>query len=176
MTEQQRARTAKGSWKTHFELPVGMSLSARRQVEVMTAKLGSPPERGLSFWCERYADECDFVNLRGESIQASSEELFRAVKEFTRRSEIVNVQADQHITVRLRYTGLWFGFGLRERIVTYLIVPRASSSCRILAKQLVRQRTGWRWRVLKLMLASLSSQILRRELLQLRRIAERSGV
>jgi hypothetical protein len=180
----------KGTWKTDEKLPVGVSLSARRQIEVMTAKLGSTPERNLPFPCERHLPAYDQAFFRGESIDAPAATVFQALRQRTAASalqdetaagppaagpavlgcfEVVEIEADRQITVRLRRAeGL--AALLNDAAVTFLVVPRAAASCRLLVKALVRYRSGWRRRLLRLA-APLVQFELRRELFAVKRLA-----
>src|SRR5437660_2405183 len=150
-------RDVKKTWKTDFELPVGMSLSAQRQVEVMTAKLESTPERNISFPCEQHIRGCDAEFFRGESIETSADLVFRALRQsidakgqsqipsripFPCSFEVIDLVPGRQMTFRLHYKGFLARY-ITEAVATYLVVPRAGASCRLLIKALVRYRGGW---------------------------------
>lgn len=162
----------KGTWKTDEKLPVGVSLSERRQIEVMTARLGSTPERNLAFPCERHLPAYDQAFFRGESIDAPAATVFQALRQRVLGNfEVLEIEPDRQITVRLRYREGLASF-LDETAATFLVVPRATASCRILLKALVRYRRGWRGRVLRLAAPLVELHLLRRELLAVKQAAE----
>lgn len=182
----------KGTWKTDEELPVGVSLSERRQIEVMTARLGSTPERNHAFPCERHLPAYDRAFFRGESVDAPAATVFQALRQRLVESslhseaaggppaaerpvlgklEVLEIEPDRQITVRLRRREGLASF-LDETAATFLVVPRAAASCRVLLKALVRYRRGWRGRVLHLAAPLIEHHLLRRELLAVKRAAE----
>ena len=161
----------KTSWKTDFELPVGASLSARRQVEVMTAKLGSTPERNLSFPCEQHLVTFDHMLFQGESIEAPAEVAFRVLQQVIARQDLLETESDRQITLRLHYHGFWTGC-VRETVATYLVVPRASASCRLMLKVLLHYQSGWQSRVLRAPAQLVLARALRRSLLEIKQAAE----
>lgn len=167
-------RDVKTSWKRDFELPVGVSLSARRQIEVMTAKLGSTPERNLSFPCERYILEYDHALLQGESIEAPAPVAFCVLQHVIANGDLLEIESDRQMTLRLHNKGFLAGC-ISETVGTYLVVPRAAASCRLLLKVLLHYRCGWQGRLLRVPARLVLSNLLHRDLLEIKRMAEGSS-
>lgn len=151
-TAEQTQHVTK-TWKKDFELPVGMSLSAQRQVEVMTAKLGSTPERNLVFPCEQHIQSYDAEFFRGESIEATCDAVFHVLEQIVvgkdqirsgiiHSVDVLEFEPGYHATLRLHFRG-FVSSSVIEAIATYLVVPRSGTSCRLLVKVLVRYRGGW---------------------------------
>src|SRR5215469_11255348 len=163
-------QNVKTSWKKDFELPVGVSLSTRRQVEVMTAKLGSTPKRNLSFRCESYVSTYDDTLFLGQSVAASAAIVFSTVQPRIAKPNLLEIESNQ-ITFRLPLKGM-LARSMSEATGTYLIVPRATASCRLVLKMLVGYHYGWRGRLLRLPARLALSNFLRRELLEIKQIAE----
>lgn len=182
---QQKAKT---SWKADFDLPVGVSLSAQRQEEVMSSKLGSTPERTQHLPCEQYLSSYDDQFIRGESIKASIDVLIRALQQritnnrsdnitaaWRRRGslrlDVLEIEPDRQITFRVVRAGVLALF-VEECVATYLISTRAIASCRLLAKLLVRYRRGWLASLMSLIRPIILSYLLRRDLIEIKRLAE----
>ena len=161
----------KTSWKKDFELPVGVSLSAQRQIEVMTAKLGSTPERNLSFPCERYLSRYDHALFQGESIDASAPAVFRALQQLTATGDVLEIELDRQLTFHLADKG-FSGYCISETAATCLIVPRSTENCRLLLKVLLRYRSGWQSRLLRAPARLVLRNLLRHHLLAVKRMAE----
>jgi hypothetical protein len=185
---QNSAKTrqdAKKTWKTDFDLPVGVSLSTQRQVEVMTAKIGSTPERNISFPCERHIQHYDAEIFRGESIGTAADEAFRILQQvitaegkdqtpsrikLNRSVDTLELDPGQQVTIRLHFSGV-LARSITEAVATFLVVPRSGASCRLLVKALVRYRSGWAaW--LRPGARTALTHLFRRDLLEIKRLAE----
>jgi hypothetical protein len=84
--------------------------------------------------------------------------------------ELVEFEPDVHLTIRLRHASLLFG----EVAVTYLLLPTAADSCRLLAKVLIRHSRrlpGWRL-CAQVAMPSLELVMMRKQLLTFKGLAE----
>lgn len=174
---------AKKSWKKGFDLPVGASLSAQRQVEVMTAKLGSTPERNSPFPCEQHIQDHNAELFRGESIETPADVAFRALQQtiagssqvqsrlrLIRSFDVLEVKPGEHVTFRLHFHG-FLARTVVEAVATYLVVPRSGVSCRLLAKALVCYGDGWA-ACFRPAASTALTHYFRRELLKIKGLAE----
>jgi hypothetical protein len=84
--------------------------------------------------------------------------------------ELVDFLPDQHLTLRLRPRDFW---NLVEELVgSYVVVPAAAERSRLLVKLLVRHRSGSLGRLMRLGLPWGDLVMMRRQLLNLKALAE----
>jgi hypothetical protein len=76
----------------------------------------------------------------------------------------------RHLTLRLRRPGLF-----PPLFVSYLVAPAQPGSCRLIVKLVMRFRPGLRDRIVRALAPSLDWIMMRRQLLNLRRLAERTA-
>jgi hypothetical protein len=87
--------------------------------------------------------------------------------------DLVDFQADRHLTIRMRRGRLTFG----DVAVTYLVLPRAQGHSRLLAKVLVvHPRRALQHELNRRLLPWGDLLMMRRQLLTLKQLAEREGV
>ncbi len=84
--------------------------------------------------------------------------------------ELVELERDRNLTLRLRAPGLY-----PPLAVSYVIVPLSASSCRLLVKLIVRYRPTWPDRVARMLAPWLDWWMMRRQLLNLKALAEASA-
>ncbi len=84
--------------------------------------------------------------------------------------DLVGFEPDRHLTLRLRKPGIF-----PPLAVSYLIAPRGTRECRLLAKLVVRERPGLRDRIGREIFPWLDWIMMRRQLLNLKQLAESSG-
>jgi hypothetical protein len=88
--------------------------------------------------------------------------------------ELVEFESPRHLTLRTpsgRSSSGFFG----TLFVTYLVAPR-ESGCRLLAKLVVRYPAGVRGRLLRTLLPAGDLTMMRRQLLNLKRLAEKTSL
>lgn len=86
---------------------------------------------------------------------------------------LVEFAKDRHLTLRIKHgTGAWSLLG--DLAITYLIVPEADAHCRLLVKLVVRYPPGLRGALMRWALPWGDLVMMRRQLLNFRRLAERS--
>jgi hypothetical protein len=151
----------------------------------MTARLGSTPERKISFPCERHVRRYDAEFFRGESIETTGDLTFRVLQQtlegkrkdqilsripLKRSVDVLDLEPDRQITFRLHFGG-FLARSIAEVVATYLVVPRSGANCRLLVKALVLYRKGWiAW--LRPAVSTLLTHHFRRDLLEIKRSAE----
>ena len=159
-------------------------------------------ERSLPFPCDRYLEDGEAAYYRGVTVQAPPAVVFRWlcqmrvapysydwIDNLGRRSPqtltpgldeleigqrvmigpIVDFERDRHLTV-LMTSRLW-----GKMAVTYLVVPKSSDRCRVLVKLLVKYPTGPIGWVERLVLPWGDLIMMRRQLLNLKALAEGSA-
>ena len=85
---------------------------------------------------------------------------------------LVEFVKDHHLTLRIKHgTSAFSRFG--DLAVTYLIVSENPGCCRLLVKLVVRYPTGWRGALVRWGLPWGDLLMMRRQLLNLRKLAER---
>ena len=84
--------------------------------------------------------------------------------------DLVGFEPDRHLTLRLRKPGIF-----PPLAVSYLLAPRDTGGCRLLAKLVVRERPGLRDRIGREIFPWLDWIMMRRQLLNLKQLSERSG-
>ena len=86
---------------------------------------------------------------------------------------LVEFAKDRHLTLRIKHgTGAGSLFG--DLAITYLIVPEDAAGCRLLVKLVVRYPPGWRGTLMRWGLPWGDLVMMRRQLLNLRTLAERT--
>jgi hypothetical protein len=75
----------------------------------------------------------------------------------------------RHLTLRLRRSGLF-----PPMLVSYVVIPGSARSCRIVVKLVLRFRPGLRDRIVRALAPTLDWIIMRRQLLNPARLAEKS--
>ena len=86
---------------------------------------------------------------------------------------LIDFEQDRHITLRIKLKtppSRLFG----DVVVSYLIVPKSGRECRLLAKLRVRYPRGFTGSLMRLVLPPGDLVMMRRELLNLKRLAEKS--
>ncbi len=81
--------------------------------------------------------------------------------------ELAHFEADRSITLALRRPGLF-----PPLVVTYAALPDGPGRCRLLARLALRYRPGLRDRLAKLLLPTGDWIMMRRQLLNLKRLSE----
>lgn len=84
--------------------------------------------------------------------------------------DLVAFERDHHLTLRLREPGAF-----PPLAVSYVVIAAPAGTCRLIAKLVVRRRPGLRDRLLSRLLPSLDWIMMRRQLLNLKALAERGG-
>jgi hypothetical protein len=160
-----------------------------------------PAEKALDFACDHLPGSFDADYYRGVTVAAPPAAVFRWLCQLRaapysydwidnrgRRSpralipgledlaagqtvmtifDLIAFEKDVHLTVRTKSSCL---FG--DVAGTYLIVPRSDGGCRLLAKLRVRYPRGPRGRLLRIVLPPGDLIMMRRQLLNLKRLAE----
>jgi hypothetical protein len=86
---------------------------------------------------------------------------------------LTSFSSDQHLTLRLKPTRRAKSvFG--DIVVSYLIVPQGDASCRLLVKLVVHSPTTLRGRLLRSLLPWGDLIMMRKQLINLKRLAEQS--
>jgi hypothetical protein len=91
--------------------------------------------------------------------------------------ELVEFERDRHLTMRLVFKtreGRAYGRVLRELALSYVVVPRDGERCRLLLKYLARYRRGPLGWLGGVFVPWLDLPMARKQLLTLKRLAERS--
>jgi hypothetical protein len=83
--------------------------------------------------------------------------------------DLVAFDPDRHLTLRLRKPGIF-----PPMVVSYLIAPRDTRECRLLVKLALRERPGPRDRIGREIFPWLDWVMMRRQLLNLKQLAERT--
>lgn len=165
----------------------------------------TPEERGLEFACDRHLPDPDDAMYRAVTVDASASTVFRWlcqlrvapysydwIDNFGRRSprtltpgldrlaagqrvmtffELVEFKQGQHLTVVLdRLTRLFGGIAL-----TYLVVPVSAEHCRLVVKFVVRYARNIIGPPMRLVLPPGDLVMMRRQLLNLKGLAERDA-
>ncbi len=162
-----------------------------------------PAERRLSFPCDLHAPDEAEAYYRGVTIEAPPAVVFRWlcqlraapysydwIDNWGRRSpqvlidgleqlergqeimgifQLVDFEPERHLTIRTKVEGR---FG--DVLVSYVIVPAGATRCRLLAKLLVRYPGGVLGRLMRLLLPWGDLIMMRRQLLNFKRLAEGS--
>lgn len=82
---------------------------------------------------------------------------------------LVEFATNQHITLKLKSRAEWV-FG--ELTVSYMVVPLGAAQCRLLTKLVIRYPQGWYGRILRAVLPWGDLLMMRRQLLNFKRLAE----
>lgn len=161
----------------------------------------APDEKALDFACDHLPGSFDADYYRGVTVKAPPVAVFRWlcqlraapysydwIDNWGRRSpqalipglenlavgqtmmtifDLIAFEADRHVTVRTKSDRL---FG--DVAGTYLIVPRSDGTCRLLAKLRIRYPRGLRGRLMRIVLPPGDLIMMRRQLLNLKRLAE----
>jgi len=164
----------------------------------------SPEERERRFPCDGILPDANEAYYRGVSVLAEPPVLFRWlcqlraapysydwIDNFGRRSpreltpglenlelgqrfmtifDLVEFEQDVHITLRLRSPGLFPPLG-----VSYFIVPESNAKCRLVVKLAADLRPGLHSRLSRRLGPSLDWVMMRRQLLNLKDLAEGDG-
>lgn len=159
-------------------------------------------ERGLDFPCDEVLRDANDVLYYGITVNASPAVLFRwlcqmrvggysydLISHFWHRSpreltpgmerlevgqavmtitDIVGFERDRHLTLRLRKPGIYYP----PSAVYYLIVPLDGARCRLIVKCSLKFRPGLRDIVCRTVGPSLTWIMMRRQLLNFKRLAE----
>ena len=160
-----------------------------------------PAEKDLAYACDEIAGPFDAAYYRGVTVEAPPAAVFRWLCQLRaapysydwidnrgRRSpraltpglenlvvgqtmmtifDLIAFETDRHLTVRTKSDRL---FG--DVAGTYLIVPRSDGTCRLLAKLRIRYPRGLRGRLMRIVLPPGDLIMMRRQLLNLKRLAE----
>jgi len=163
----------------------------------------APDERSRRFPCDRLLPDHSAAYFRGITVGASPAVLFSWLCQLrvaaysydwvshpARRSprlldstlqeiavgqtvmdvfELVEFEPDRHLTLRLRTPGFY-----PPLAVSYVIVPLSAASCRLLVKLIVSFRRTWRDGVARAVAPWLDWVMMRRQLLNLKALAERT--
>jgi hypothetical protein len=89
--------------------------------------------------------------------------------------ELVDFERPRHLTLRLRPGASETRF-VQDVAVSYLVAPRGANECRLLVKLCLRHRSGFVGRVVRLVAPWLDLVMMRRQLLNLRALAEQTAV
>jgi hypothetical protein len=84
--------------------------------------------------------------------------------------DLVAFDPGRHLTLRLRRPGLF-----PPMFITYRVAPTSPRSCRLVVKLVMRFRPGLRDRIVRALAPSLDWIMMRRQLLNLARLAERTA-
>ncbi len=163
----------------------------------------TPDERELAFPCDEALPGCQENYFRGVTVFAGGPAVFRWLcqlrvapysydwidnlgrrspreltpdldqlavgQRFMRIFDLVSFERDRHVTLQLRSPGLFPPF-----VVSYVIVEEGPHRCRLLAKLALRLRPGLRDRVVAWLAPWLDWIMMRRQLLNLKDLAERT--
>jgi hypothetical protein len=89
--------------------------------------------------------------------------------------EVVDWERDRHLTIALRRWSL-FAYLVGEGVITYLVLPQPDGTTRLIAKLGVRYSRNAIGAMLRLVLPAGDLVMMRRQLLNLKRLAERGNV
>jgi hypothetical protein len=160
-------------------------------------------ERAQPFPCDEVLPGFDVALFRGVTVRAASPAVFRWLCQLRvapysydwldnlgRRSprsltpgaerlepgqrvmgifDLVAFERDRHLTLRLRKPGIF-----PPMAVSYLVAPRNTNECRLLVKLVLRERPGPRDRIGREIFPWLDWIMMRRQLLNLKQLAERT--
>ena len=163
----------------------------------------TPDERGQSFPCDRVLPDHDVAYFRGITVDTPPAVIFAWlcqlrvatysydwISHLGRRSpqeldpalqalavgqpfmdifDVVDFERDRHVTLRLRRPGPY-----PPLAVSYMIVPQARDRCRLLVKLVVSYRRTFIDGVVRLLAPWLDWVMMRRQLLNLKALAERT--
>lgn len=164
----------------------------------------TPEERQQAYPCDQLLQDHDTAYFRGVTVAAPSDVAFRWLCQLRvapysydwidnagRRSprhltpgleklavgqpvmrifDLAAFEPGRHLTLRLRHPGVF-----PPLFVSYVVTPQASRSCRIVVKLVLRFRPGVRDRIVQALAPTLDWIMMRRQLLNLGRLAERSA-
>jgi hypothetical protein len=165
----------------------------------------TPDERKLPFPCDRYLADPGSVCWRAVDVEARASVIFRwlcqlrvapysydLLDNLGRRSpqtltegldqlelgqrfmtmfELVEFEHDRHLTLLANRFQWVFG----DVAVSYMVLPAEGGGCRLLVKLLGRYRYGWIGRLLRTPMLWLDLFMMRRQLLNLKGLAERGA-
>jgi len=182
----------------------GARFRSTRWREVVRTWGTTPEERRQAYPCDQLLKDHDTAYFRGVTVAAPSDVAFRwlcqlrvapysydwidnagrrSPRELTpgleelavgqpvmRIFDLAAFDPGRHLTLRLRHPGLF-----PPLFVSYVVIPASPRSCRIVAKLVLRFRPGLRDRIVEALAPTLDWIMMRRQLLNLARLAERSS-